>query len=94
MELVYEVRKIVHNMTGTEQRITSAYNPQLNGLCERQNRTIKDCFVKAHDKNRRDWLDITMEVLFAIFREKRLRRNSFLGNLLKLNSITDIFQEL
>ena len=72
MELVYEVRKIVHNMMGTEQPITSAYNPQLNGLCERQNRTIKDCLVKAHDKNRRDWLDLTVEVLFVIFREKRL----------------------
>ena len=68
MELVYEVRKILHNMIGTEQRITSAYNPQLNGLCELQNRTIKDCLAKAHDGNRRDWLNITVEVLFAIFR--------------------------
>ena len=68
MELGYEVRKILRNMIGTEQRITSAYNPQLNGFCEQQKRTIKDYLVKAHDGNRSGWLNITVEVLFAVFR--------------------------
>ena len=40
-EFVNEVSKVSHNMIGTEQRITSAYHPQSNGLCERQNRAIK-----------------------------------------------------
>ena len=35
-EFVNEVSENLHEMTGTEQRITSAYHPQSNGLCERQ----------------------------------------------------------
>ena len=38
-EFVNEVSKVLHNIIGTEQRITSAHHPQSNGLCERQNRT-------------------------------------------------------
>ena len=40
-EFVNEVSENLHDMTGTEQRITSAYHPQSNGLCEHQNRTSK-----------------------------------------------------
>ena len=46
-EFVNEVSENLHEMTGTEQRITSAYHPQSNGLCERQNRTIKDSLGKV-----------------------------------------------
>ena len=46
-EFVNEVSENLHQMAGTEQRITSAYHPQSNGLCERQNRTIKDSLVKV-----------------------------------------------
>ena len=35
------------NERDREQRITSAYCPQSNGLCERQNRNIKDFFIKV-----------------------------------------------
>ena len=45
-ELVNEVSENLHEMTGTEQRITSAYHAQSNGLCERQNRTIKNFLIK------------------------------------------------
>ena len=31
----------LHSMTGTQQRVTSAYHPQSNGLVEHQNRKIK-----------------------------------------------------
>ena len=46
-EFVNEVSENLYEMTGTEQRITSAYHPQSDGLCERQNRTIKDSLVKV-----------------------------------------------
>ena len=41
----------LHSMTGTQQRVTSAYHPQSNGLVERQNPTIKNALVKV-------WIEI------------------------------------
>ena len=52
-------------MNGTEQRITSAYHPRLNELCERQNKTIKGSLVKILDENPRDQPNIIEGVLFA-----------------------------
>ena len=52
-------------MTGTEQRITSACHPQSNGLCERQNRTIKDSLVKVLEEKPKEWLNIIDDILFA-----------------------------
>ena len=46
-EFVNEVSENLHEMAGTEQRITSAYHPQSNRLCEHQNRTIKNSLVKV-----------------------------------------------
>ena len=40
-EFVNEVSDVLLELTGTDQRVTSGYHPQSNGLCERQNRTIK-----------------------------------------------------
>ena len=67
-EFVNEVRNALHNMIGTEQRITLAYNPQLNGHCKQQNRTIKDFLVKLHNRNQCHWPNITVGVLFVTFR--------------------------
>ena len=64
-EFVNEVSNVLHNMIGTKQRITSAYQPQSNGICKRQNRTIKYSLVKVHDGNPCDWPNITEGVLFA-----------------------------
>ena len=36
-EFANEVCKQLHELTGVEQRVTSAYHPQANGLVERQN---------------------------------------------------------
>ena len=64
-EFVNEVSNVLHSMIGTEQCITSVYHPQLNGLCERQNRTIKDSLVKVLDGNPCEWPNIIERVLFA-----------------------------
>ena len=43
---VNQVAESLHKMTGAEQRITSAYHPKSGGLCECQNRSIKDSLIK------------------------------------------------
>ena len=35
--ILNEVCKELYELTGVEQRVTSAYHPQANGLVERQN---------------------------------------------------------
>ena len=54
-----------HDITEVEERITSAYHPQLNDLVERQNRTMKNALVKVMDAHPEKWLHITESVLFA-----------------------------
>ena len=65
--LLMKLAKLVslHNMTGNEQHKTSAYNSQSNGICEQQNRTIKDSLMKVLDGNPCDWPNIIEGVLFA-----------------------------
>ena len=64
-EFVNEVSEALHKMTGTEQRVTSAYHPQANGLCERHNRTIKEALVKVLNDDPAEWPNIIDGVLFA-----------------------------
>ena len=64
-EFVNEVSKNLHEMTGTEQRITSAYHPQSNGLCEHQNRPIKDSLVKVLEEKPKEWPNIIGGIHFA-----------------------------
>lgn len=52
-------------MIYTEQFVTSTYHPQLNGLCERQNRTIKDSLVKVLGGNPCNWPNTIEGDLFA-----------------------------
>ena len=52
-------------MTGTQQRVTSAYHPQSNGLVERQNRTIKNALAKVLDQNPEQRPYVIDGVLFA-----------------------------
>ena len=54
-EFVNEVSTELCRLTGVEQRITSAYHPQSNGLVERQNRTIKNSLVKVLEDNVKMW---------------------------------------
>ena len=46
-----EVANELHSMTGSQQRVTSAYHPKSNGLVEHQNRKIKNALVKVFDQN-------------------------------------------
>ena len=60
-----EVADERHLMTGTQQRVISAYHPQSNGLIEHQNRTIKNTLVKVLDQNPEQWPYLIDGVLFA-----------------------------
>ena len=64
-EFVNQVSDALLELTGTDQRVTSAYHPQANGLCERQNRTIKDTLIKVLEENPAKWVDVIDGVLFA-----------------------------
>ena len=64
-EFVNAVADTLHDMTGVDQRITSAYHPQSNGLCERQNRTIKNSLVKVLNENPEEWPSIIEGIIFA-----------------------------
>ena len=55
----------MHQITGIEQRITSTCHPQSNGICERQNRSIKDSLVKVLEKKVDQWLYMIDGNLFA-----------------------------
>ena len=64
-EFVNQVSAELHRLTGVEQRVTSAYHPQSNGLVERQNRTIKNSLEKVLEDNPSHWPFIIEGVPFA-----------------------------
>jgi len=57
----------MHRLTGTKQRVTSAYHPQANGLIERFNRTLKGKLRKLYATRAECWPghEILEAVLFA-----------------------------
>ena len=61
-----EVCKQLHELTGVEKRVTSAYHPQANGLVERQDRTIKSSLVKVLEDNAEMWPQIIEGILLLI----------------------------
>lgn len=63
-EFVNKVSTELHKLTGVEQRVTSAYHPQCNGLTERQNQTTQNMLLKYLD-NQEQWADLLPSVLFA-----------------------------
>ena len=64
-EIINHIITKLHEMSGVDQRVTSAYHPQANGLCERQNRTIKDSLVKVLNVRKSEWSYVIEVVLFA-----------------------------
>ena len=55
----------LHLLIGVQQRVTSAYHPQSNGLVERQKKTIKNSLVKVLEENPLKWPSINGGVLFT-----------------------------
>ena len=53
------------NLTGTTQRVTSAYHPQANGLVERQNRTIQGSMLKVLAGEQQRWPDALQGFFFC-----------------------------
>lgn len=74
-EFCNEVSMKLHLLTGTKQRITSAYHPQANGLVERQNRTIQGSLLKVLENDQERWPDALQGILFAF----RTARNKSTG---------------
>ena len=54
-DFVNDVATEIHTLSGTRQRITSAYHPQTNGLAERNNRTIQSMLLKSLQSQHLDW---------------------------------------
>ena len=65
IEFVNDVCTCLHNLTGVEQRITSQYHSQSNGLVEIQNRTIKNALIKVLNAHPEEWPHIIEGVLFT-----------------------------
>ena len=64
-EFVNSVSVALNDMTGTQQRVTSAYHPQANGLVERQNQTIKKAIIKVLNENVKSWVLVLDGILFV-----------------------------
>ena len=64
-EFVNKVSENLHEMIGTEERITSEYHPQSNGLCERQNGNIRYSLVKVLEEKPKEWPNSIDDILFA-----------------------------
>nr|XP_012564413.2 uncharacterized protein LOC105848753 [Hydra vulgaris] len=56
----------LHDMTGVQQRVTSAYHPQANDLVENQNQTIKKAIVKVLTENGKSWASVLDGILFVL----------------------------
>ncbi|XP_065671909.1 retrovirus-related Pol polyprotein from transposon 412 isoform X2 [Hydra vulgaris] len=64
-EFCNKVSENLFDLTGTCQRITSAYHPQANGLVERANRTIQGSMLKVLNGEQEKWPLSLDGILFA-----------------------------
>ena len=64
-EFVNKVKDELLRLTGTEQRVTSAYHPQSNGLTERFNQTLQASLLKVVNSSQSDWDEHLASILFA-----------------------------
>ena len=63
-EFVNAINTNLLEMCGTKQRITSAFHPQANGLCERLNRSTQETLAKTM-REEKDWVDMIPTVAFS-----------------------------
>ena len=64
-EFVNQIEEKLCKLTGVEQRISSAYHPQTNGLDERMNQTISRALSKYINDDQNDWDLFLDPILFA-----------------------------
>ena len=50
---------------GIEHRLTTAYHPQVNGLDERFNQTMKNAIAKFSQEDRFSWDVNILEIVYA-----------------------------
>ena len=63
-EFVNAINTNLLDMCGTKQRITSAFHPQANGLCECLNRSTQETLAKTMTEEK-DWVDMIPTVAFS-----------------------------
>ena len=63
-EFVNSINRNLLEMCETKQRITSAFHPQANGLCECLNRSTQETLSKTMTEEK-DWVDIIPTVAFS-----------------------------
>ena len=64
-EFVNSINTNLLEMCGTKQRITSAFHPQANGLCEHLNRSTQETLAKTMTEEK-DWVDMIPTVAFLL----------------------------
>ncbi|CAK9291110.1 unnamed protein product [Gordionus sp. m RMFG-2023] len=62
-EFVNQVSNKYHKLVGTQQRVTSAYYPQANGMVERSNCTLQNSLLKCTKGNQKIGLEFS-QVLY------------------------------
>ena len=62
-EFVSVINTDLLEMCGTKQRITSAFHPQANGLCELLNRSTEETLAKTMTEGK-DWVEMIPTVVF------------------------------
>ena len=62
---VGEVMAHLSRLCGIEQRFTSGYHPQTNGLTERMNRTINNMLAKFVSENQMDWDELLPALVWS-----------------------------
>ena len=60
-----EVMAHLSRLCGVEQRFTSGYHPQTNGLTERMNRTINNMLAKFVDENQLNWDELLPALVWS-----------------------------